>query len=89
MESLTVCLNKVEKIGRKNLAASLNSLKRTKSKYSLKTVRKSYPYMADMLPSLSVGNMVAVHWKQVVKILTEEETKKLEFWTNKVLTHLQ
>ena len=40
------------------------------------------------MPGLQVGDMVAVHWGQVVKVLKDEEVKGLKYWTKKLLRGL-
>lgn len=79
---------KVIKVGKTKLTIQLNSLKKLGSKYKLTTTKDSYPYRADFLPSLSTGNTVAVHWKQVVKKLTKDEVEKLTYWTKEVINSL-
>ncbi len=92
METINNCMirwGKVEKISRTNLTINLNSLKKEKGYYILTFIRNNFTYRNDMLPNLKREDTVAVHWKQVIKKLTANEVKKLEFWTKNVLNGLK
>lgn len=91
METINNCMvrwGKVKKIKAGKLYLALNSLKRSDKKIVLTSKNISFKYRDDFLPGLKVGATVAVHWKQVVKVLDKKEEKNLEFWTKKVLTSL-
>ncbi|MFZ5424945.1 MAG: DUF6390 family protein [Patescibacteria group bacterium] len=57
--------------------------------YFISQVEETFEYVSDFLPNLSVGDIVAVHWKQPVKILTNAEVENLVKWTNNVLQVIQ
>lgn len=89
LESINNCMirwGRVEKIDNKFLYVNLNSLKKTGNYYTFFKKRGRFPYRNDFLPGLKLGDFIAVHWKQVVKKLTKEEVKKLEYWTKRVIT---
>jgi hypothetical protein len=91
LETINNCMirwGKVQKINRHNLTVNLNSLKKENGKYNLTLKKRTYTYRADILPGIKVGTTVAVHWKQVVKILTSKEIENLEYWTKNTLTSL-
>jgi len=46
------------------------------------------PFNSILTPGLKTGDLVAVHWKQVIKILTAAEEKNLSFWTTEVIQSL-
>ena len=50
-------------------------------------LQKTVPFSADLVPDLKVGDTVAVHWNQVIKILTSSEEQNLAFWSRDVLDH--
>lgn len=88
MDSINNCMvrwGKVEKIGKEKLVVKLNSLKKSKKGYILTTKKGSFNYRKDFLPGLKIGDIVAVHWKQVVKKLTKNEADKLQRWTKEVV----
>ena len=92
MDTINNCMirwGKVEKIGKKNLTINPISLKKVGNKFKLTLKRESYPYRADFMPDLKIGDAVAVHWKQAVKKLINDEVNKLEFWTKKVISTVQ
>lgn len=79
----------VEKIIGSNLTVKLNSLKsKGGNSYSLTYIKEAVPFIPEFLPGLKVGSVIAVHWKQAIKLLTPSETKKIEFWTNEILKSL-
>jgi len=45
-------------------------------------------FLQDFLPKLKLGDTVAVHWGQAVKILSPKEVIQLDFWTREVLDSL-
>jgi hypothetical protein len=92
METINNCMirwGKVEKIAKRNLKVSLNSLKRSGRHFSLTSKKGRYPYRGYFMADLKMGDILAVHWKQVVKKLAANEVKNLEFWTKRVLSTLQ
>ena len=91
MDSINNCMirwGKVQKIGKNKLTVKLTSLKRAGKAYKLNFKNGAFSYRADFLPELKVGDVVAVHWKQVVKKLTKSEVQKLEKWSKEVLKNI-
>jgi hypothetical protein len=76
---------KVEKTSGKKLWITLNSLKVVGKRYKTTLVNKTLPFVETFLGPVKVGDIVAVHWNQVVKILTVDEEGKLSSWTRTVL----
>lgn len=67
---------------------SLNQLRIEKSRYTLIDNPKTEKFKLDKLltPNLKVNDIVAVHWDQIVKILTAFELYNLSRWTAEVLS---
>ena len=76
---------KVTEINKETLTLELQSLKKGKNRYVLTKLMNSFPYNSEFLPGLKIGDTVAVHWQQPVKILTPQETKNLAYWTSEIL----
>lgn len=88
LDSITNCMvrwGKVNSITKNNANLTLNSLQKKGGKYSLILVKETHPFIPKFLPDLKIGDIVAVHWKLITKILKTEEDKNLVYWTNKVL----
>ena len=79
---------KVEAINGEFASVVLNTLVKKGTRYDLKLSRENHPFIPGFLSGLKIGDDVAVHWKQVVKILTPGEVHKLTFWTGEVLESL-
>jgi hypothetical protein len=88
LDSINNCMirwGRVQKILKNKVIVGLNSLKKKgKKSYALTKMKSSIPFNFKFTPDLKVGDTVAVHWNLVVKILTENEEKNLEFWSPKV-----
>jgi hypothetical protein len=88
METINNCMirwGEVLKINKKTATVKLNSLKKVKGAFRLTFITETFPFVPGFVPDMKKGNVVAVHWKQIVKILTEEELKKISYWTSEVL----
>ena len=88
LESINNCMirwGKVEKVNKKTAVVKLNSLKKVRGIYKRALVTETHPFVAGFVPNIKVGTTVTVHWKQIVKILTEEEIEKITYWTDEVL----
>ncbi len=88
METINNCMirwGKVTEVGRARLTVNLISLAKMKGKKKLTVLEGKYKYREEMLPGVKVGETVAVHWKQAVKILTEREEANLKRWSEAVL----
>jgi hydrogenase maturation factor len=88
LESINNCMirwGKVIKLSKKEAIVNLNSLKKNaNSGYALTQIKAQIPFDLKFTPDLKVGDMVVVHWNLIVKILTLDEEKNLEFWSAKV-----
>lgn len=87
LQTINNCMvrwGEVQKIEDGHLKLELNSLLKDKQ-FKLTKTQEEFDFRADFLPQIKVGDTVAVHWKQVVKILTAEEIKNLNYWTRKIL----
>lgn len=92
LETINNCMirwGKVTKISKSKLTLSLNSLEEINKNFKLKQITASFSYHPGFLPNIKVGNTVAVHWLQVVKILTPREEKNLSYWTKITLDTVQ
>lgn len=79
----------VQKISKKEAVVILNSLRlKGKHAYQIVKVRETVPYSSSLMKNLKIGDIVAVHWKMLVKILSKEEETNLKFWTEKVLKNI-
>src|SRR3990167_2713030 len=90
LDSMNNCMirwGRAENISGGEITAYLNSVKKENGKYSLTMLQKTVPFSADLVPDLKVGDTVAVHWNQVIKILTSSEEQNLAFWSRDVLDH--
>lgn len=91
LDSMNACMirwGKVERMESGLATVNLNSLKKEDEKYSLTMLQETVPFNSDLVPGLKTGDTVAVHWKQVIKILTAAEEKNITFWTNEVIKSL-
>lgn len=88
LDSINNCMirwGKVRKISGKKMGVVLNSLKIVGKEYKLVLIRLVLPLNKTFLGPVKVGDTVAVHWNQVVKILTKTEESKLSLYTRAVL----
>jgi hypothetical protein len=76
---------KVTHIKNNTATIDLNSLNKENKKYKLTIKSESHQFIPEFVPNLKIGDILAVHWKQVIKKLTTKEEKKLTFWTKKVI----
>lgn len=66
----------------------LNSLEKKDAKLNLRVLEETHQFLPDFVPDLKKGDIVAVHWKQIVKQLSKAEVVKVEKWTNQVLDNI-
>lgn len=88
LKSINNCMirwGKVEKKSGKQIEINLNSLKKSKNVYNLTLKRVSLSINSKIVPGLKIGDTVAVHWQQVIKILTQNEEEKLSYWSRQIL----
>ena len=91
LESINNCMirwGKVVEIKDDELKANLNSLEKSRNGYKLTQKKYRAKFVNGFLPKLKLGDTVAVHWGQAVKILTPKEVAQLSFWTQEVLKHI-
>jgi len=91
LETINNCMirwGEVIDIKGNTLTANLNSLKKFGTGYSLIQKKCRARFIKGFLPKLKLGDIVAVHWGQAVKILTPKEVAQLTFWTQEVLKHV-
>jgi hypothetical protein len=79
---------KVLGIKKRVLNIELISLEKNRKKYQLTKTKEEIPYRSDFLPDLKIGDTVAVHWRQVIKILNSRETVNLDYWTRQTLSSI-
>lgn len=90
LNSINSCMirwGKVEEVKSetREVRVGLNSLRKNGKKYELYVKEECILINAELVSGVSEGDMVAVHWNMVVKKLTEDEVKRLEYWTRRVL----
>ncbi|EKD99894.1 MAG: hypothetical protein ACD_22C00142G0005 [uncultured bacterium] len=88
LASINQCMirwGRVQKIETDKIVIKLNSLKETKKGYRITLLTEILTCGTELVPELKKGDVVAVHWGQIIKILTKEEVEKITFWTKKVL----
>lgn len=91
LESINNCMirwGSVIDIRDDGLTANLNSLKKLGDRFKLTQKKCPAKYITNFLPKLKLGDTVAVHWGQAIKILTPKEVSQLSFWTQEVLKHV-
>lgn len=90
LESINNCMirwGKVTQIEGNKVTANLNSLDKGKGGYKIAIKGSCATFSANFLPEIKLGDVVAVHWNQAVKILTLDEARHLLFWTNEVIRY--
>lgn len=88
LDSINNCMirwGKVEELVEGKTKVKLHSLKNKSNSYNLTIIQETLPFSPKLTPNLQVGDCVAVHWRQVVKILSTAEEENLIFWTKEVL----
>lgn len=69
-----------------SLIADLNSLEENGKQFRLIKTETQAQFISDFLPNVKIGDTVAVHWKQAVKILDKREEGNLLKWTNVIIS---
>jgi len=77
---------KVVKTGQDEVKVEVNSIT---YEYQWVTTRETLPLDAKLTPDVEVGEYIAIHWRQIVKVLTVSELKNLIAWTNEVIESLR
>ncbi len=92
LESITNCMvrwGEVSSITNKTAALKLHTLKTGNQGYKLAKITTHVPFNPNLFSDLQPGAVAAVHWGQVIKVLTKKEAENLEFWTREVLNAVQ
>lgn len=76
---------RVEKIVGNRALIDLGCIKDENYPPEITKLDKRLIFDRELLPGLHEDQRVASHWGSVVKVITEEEEKRLTLWTNKVL----
>jgi len=88
IETINNCMvrwGKVVKLKGLQITVNICQLEKLKHKFQITFGNEEFSYREDFLTGLKVGDVVAVHWKQVVKKLTPREVKNLEVWTGRTI----
>lgn len=88
INSINSCMvrhGKIIDVTNKSLIISLAGLRLVKGKYLPKITSSSIPIHSALFCKPKVGDIVAIHWGQVVKILKAQELERLELWSENVL----
>ncbi len=88
LASINECMirwGKVLEINNKSALVLINSLKQEAKMYVLATEEVTINLESGLESNLQVGQAVAVHWGNIIKVLNDVEIEKIEFWTNKTL----
>lgn len=91
LETINNCMirwGEVKKVDKSSAEIKLNSLKKAKGIFYITQISDTFPFISGFVADIKVGDIVTVHWKQITKILTEEEEKKISYWTNEVLKNI-
>ncbi len=76
---------KVKKIKGDEAEVALKSLAKKDQRYKLIELKEKHPFDPRFFSNLRAGDVVAVHWRQIVKKLSAKETKNLSYWTSRVI----
>jgi len=88
IETINNCMirwGEVTKVSKTAVTVNLNSLKKVKRVFQVTKTTETLPFIPGFIPNVKEGDIVTAHWKQITKILTQEEATKIAYWTNKVL----
>lgn len=88
LESINNCMIRwgvVEKMQKSTVDVVYNQLALRGGKYRLVQEKERLPFIPGFLPEVEKGDIVAAHWKQIVKKLDDNEVQNITVWTNKVL----
>ena len=76
---------KVKEITDNQAKVTLNSLEEVDNKYKLVKLSEKHPFSIDIVPNITQDAIVAVHWNQVIIVLTEDQVSRLQYWTESVI----
>ena len=89
MDRCRVSWGKVKKINASSLSVNYSPLIKNKNRFSLgKATIKQVKYDKLLLPKLSEGDFVSMHWEEACENLSGERKNKLQHYTEKVLSLL-
>ena len=97
VETINNCMvrwGEIENISDSKLTAKFASMKSDGEKiddhdFSIQAIEETVDYNDGFLGGVQQGDTVALHWNQIIKKLTQEEVKKLEFWTEEIINSLR
>lgn len=78
---------KVLKVSKQKALVQINKLEIKDGKYALAIAKKPEELVVQkyFTHNLSVNDIVAVHWNEIIKILSARELYNLDYWTNEVI----
>ncbi|MFC1722250.1 DUF6390 family protein [Patescibacteria group bacterium] len=88
LESINNCMirwGEVTEINGSNITVLLNSMNSNKNNYFINKAPQKFSFVKDFIKDVKVGSIVAVHWQQVIKVLTSKEKENVSNWTEKVI----
>lgn len=88
LDSINNCMvrwGEVTKIIDNELTAEFNSIYKPNGIYDLTILEETVVFVEEVVKGIKVGDYVAIHWNQVIKILTDKEVTNLEYWTKEIL----
>jgi hypothetical protein len=91
LETINNCMfrwGSVMGVGDGEVKVMLNSLEEVDGGYKSVQLEETHPFSEELDPGIKAGNVVAVHWNQVIKMLSKDEVEKLEFWTSEIIQTL-
>lgn len=92
IETINNCMirwGRISGVTQNQIIVRLNSLEELNAnKYQLVIKEEVVDSMPGFVKDLNVDSIVAIHWGQIVKSLSEKEVKDLSFWTSEVLDSL-
>jgi len=91
VETINSCMvrwGKVLKVTKNYFTVNINSLEVLRGKYSLIEIKEKIENDKCIVKDLRKGDTVAVHWRMIVKKMSNDECEKIRYWTNEVLSSL-
>lgn len=88
LQSINNCMirwGKVIKLEKNKAVIDLHLLEENNLMYTLVVKKETVPFDNELVSGIGIGDVVAVHWNMIVKILDKQEENNLLFWTKKVL----
>lgn len=88
LETINNCMirwGEVTRITSNSATVNLNSLKKSGRQFLMTKITQTLPYISGFVPGLKKGDVVGVHWENIVKIFSQREVDNLTYWTKEVL----